>query len=99
MLAQKRTKSGRGVVSARRARANFDKLLQRVQDQRDSLVIRKRASPRAILLSIQGCVRLASPEPGILRIIGEGSIRNGTKSLTSREIDEQIAASRRMRMI
>ncbi len=85
------------VVSALRARANFGKLLQRVQDQRGSLVIEKRGSPRAILLSIQDYVRLAAPEPEILRIIGEGSVKNGTKKLTARQIDQEIRGARRQK--
>jgi hypothetical protein len=32
-------------------------------------------------------VRLAAPEPDVLRIIGEEAERNGTCTLTSREID------------
>ncbi len=40
------------VVSALRARANFGKLLRRVEDERRSLVIEKRGAPKAVLLSI-----------------------------------------------
>jgi prevent-host-death family protein len=97
MPALKRTKSGSVVVSALRARANFGQLLQRVQDQRGSLIIEKRGSPRAILLSVQDYVRLAAPEPEILRMIGEASNRNGTKNLTLHEIDQEIRKSRRQK--
>ena len=58
------------VVSALRARANFGKLLRRVEDERRSLVIEKRGTPRAVLLSILDYVRLATPEPDVLRVIG-----------------------------
>ena len=66
------------VVSALRARANFGKLLRRVEDERRSLVIEKRGTPRAVMLSIRDYVRLAAPEPGVLRVIGEESRRKGT---------------------
>jgi prevent-host-death family protein len=59
------------VVSALSARANFVRLLRRVEDERRSLVIEKRGTPKAVLLSIRDYVRLAAPEPEVLRVIGE----------------------------
>src|SRR5271154_1146876 len=82
------------VVSTLSARSNFGKLLRRVDDERRSLVIEKRGTPKAVLLSIRDYVRLAAPEPEILRVIGEESERNGTSRLTSRQIDRIIKASR-----
>jgi prevent-host-death family protein len=91
------TKNGRNVVSALHARSNFGKLLRRVSEERKSLVIEKRGTPQAVLLSIRDYVRLAAPEPEILRLIGEESVRKGTDKLTSRQIDREIAAARRAR--
>ena len=82
------------VVSALRARTNFGKLLQRIEDQRGSLVIEKRGVPRAILLSIRDYVRLAAPEPEVLTIIGEESKAKGMDALTSRQIESVIRATR-----
>ncbi len=82
------------VVSALRARANFGKLLSRVEDERGSLIIEKRGTPRAILLSIKDYVRLAAPEPEVLRVLGEESVRHGSERLTSRQIDQIIKAAR-----
>src|SRR5437879_3864190 len=82
------------VVSALRARANFGKLLCRVDDERRSLVIEKRGTPKAVLLSIRDYVKLAAPEPEVLRVIGEESERNRTSTLTSRQIDQLVKASR-----
>jgi len=83
------------VVSALRARTNFGKLLQRVENDRRSLVIEKRGVPRAILLSIRDYVRLAAPEPEVLTVIGEESKVKGTEVLTSEKIDNIIRAARR----
>jgi prevent-host-death family protein len=85
------------VVSALRARANFGKLLSRVEGEGRSLVIEKRGTPKAVLLSIRDYVRLAAPEPEVLRVVGEESQRNGTSSLTSRQIDKVIQLSRAQR--
>lgn len=85
------------VVSALRARAGFGRLLRRVEDERRSLVIEKRGTPKAVLLSIRDYVRLAAPEPDVLRILGEESRRKGTDKLTSQQIDAVIKAARAQR--
>jgi len=82
------------VVSAMRARASFGKLLRRIEDERHSLVIEKRGIPKAVLLGIRDYVRLAAPEPEVLRIIGEESQEKRTDKLTSRQIDRVIKAAR-----
>ena len=90
-------KNGTFVVSALQARANFGQLLQRLENEGQSLVIEKRGRPRAVLLSIGNYVKLAAPEPEILRIIGEESIRNGTSSFRRGQIDRIIRASRKQK--
>lgn len=85
------------VVSALRARSNFGNLLRRVEDERRSLVIEKRGTPRAVLLSIRDYVRLAAPEPEILKVIGEESEAKGTNKLSSPQIDKIIRAARTKR--
>ena len=82
------------VVSALTARTGFGKLLRRVEDQQRSLVIQKRGTPAAVLLSIRDYVRLAAPEPEVLRVIGEESKRKGTNKLSSRRIDQIIKTVR-----
>jgi prevent-host-death family protein len=85
------------VVSALRARTNFGNLLRRVEDERRSLVIEKRGSPRAVLLSVRDYVRLAAPEPEVLRILGEESEARGTDKLSSQQIDKIIVDTRAKR--
>ena len=81
-------------MSALRARANFGQLLRRIEDERRSFVIEKRGTAKAVLIGIRDCVRLAAPEPDVLRVIGEESQRKGTDKLTSRQIDRLIKAAR-----
>ena len=88
------SKNGTIVVSALAARTGFGELLRRVEGEHHSLVIEKRGTPRAVLLSIRDYVRLAAPEPEVLRILGEESRRKGTDQLTSRQIDQEIKAAR-----
>ena len=82
------------VVSALTVRTGFGKLLRRVEDERRSLVIEKRGMPKAVLLSLRDYVRLAAPEPEVLKVIGEESRKKGTDKLTSRQIDQAIKAAR-----
>jgi len=82
------------VVSALQARSNFGALLKRVDKERRSIVIEKRGTPRAVLLSIRDYVKLAAPEPEILRVIGENSKRRGTDKITMQQIDREIRAVR-----
>ena len=83
------------VVSALHLRANLGRFLRRVEDEGRSLVIEKRGSPRAVLLSIRDYVRLSVPEPEVLQIIGKESKRKGTHRLSSKQIDLIVKAVRR----
>jgi hypothetical protein len=56
-------------------------------------VIEQRGTSRTVLLNIRDYVRLAAPEPEVLRAIGEESQRKGTDRLTSRRIDQVIKSS------
>jgi prevent-host-death family protein len=87
-------KNGKHVVSALHVRSNFGKLLRRVTEEQESLVIEKRGRPQAVLLSLRDYVRMAAPEPEVLRLIGEESRRRGTDKLSSRQIDRVITAAR-----
>ena len=90
----KTNKMGNVVISALRARTNFGKLLRQVEEEHRSLVIEKRGTPRAVLLSIRHYVRLATPEPEVLKAIGEDSKRQGTDTLSTRQIDQLIKKAR-----
>jgi prevent-host-death family protein len=93
----KSREDGSIVVSALRARGSFGKLLRRVDEEKRSLVIEKRGTPKAALLGIRDYVRLAMPEPDVLRVLGAESERKGTNKLTSAQIDCIIKATRELR--
>lgn len=90
----KTAKKPGSVISALNARSNFGKLLNRLEKEPGSILIEKRGTPRAVLLSVRDYIRLAAPEPEILRIIGEESERRGTDKITNEEIDQVIRAAR-----
>jgi prevent-host-death family protein len=94
MTTSKAAKNGSIVVTALRARTHFGNLLRQVEEERCSLVIQKRGTPRAILLSIRDYIRLAAPEPEVLKVLGDESKQKGTDALTSRQIDRIIRKAR-----
>jgi prevent-host-death family protein len=87
-------KDGAIVVSLLSLRSNLGKILRRMDAERRSLVIEKRGTPTAVLLNIRDYVKLAAPEPEVLKIIGSEAKRNKTDALTSRQIDQVIKAAR-----
>lgn len=84
------------VVSALSARSNFGKLLRRLDVERRSLVIEKRGTPTAVLMHLRDYVKLAAPEPEVLKIIGREAKQNRTSQMTSRQIDQVIKSSRHL---
>jgi prevent-host-death family protein len=82
------------VVSVLQLRSNLGRILRRVDSERRSLIIEKRGAPAAVLLSLRDYVRLAAPEPEVLRAIGQEAKRNRTSALTARQIDQVIRAAR-----
>ncbi len=88
------SKNGAIIVSALSLRTNLGKILRRMDVERRSLVIEKRGTPTAVLLNIRDYVKLAAPEPEILKVIGDKAKRNKTNGLTARQIDQVITAAR-----
>jgi Antitoxin Phd_YefM, type II toxin-antitoxin system len=87
-------KDGAIVVSAMSLRTNLGKILRRMEAERRSLVIKKGSTPTAVLLNIRDYIKLAAPEPEVLKIIGVEAKCNKTEALTSRQIDKVIKAAR-----
>jgi len=94
---KKTYKPASNVISVLTARNRFGRILDEVDKQRRSFVIEKRGRPKAILLGIRDYIRLAAPEPEILKSLGEASIRRGTGKLTTRQIDRVIKEARASR--
>jgi hypothetical protein len=88
------SRDGAIIVSVLSLRTNLGKILRRLDVERRSLVIEKRGTPTAVLLNIRDYVKLAAPEPEVLKIIGEEAKRNKTTTLTSRQIDQVIKTAR-----
>ena len=95
MLTKRKPLPLSNVVPALVARTQFGRILQQVERERRSFVVEKRGSPKAIILSVADYIKLAAPEPEILRIVGEESKRKGTDRLSMRQIDSAIREARK----
>jgi hypothetical protein len=94
-----RTKKG---ISSRtkkidRVSSGAENILRRVRRKRGGSVIWQGGKPKAVILSIEDYLRLAAPEPEVLRLIRKESVKHGTDRLSMAEIDEVIAEVRRER--
>jgi len=89
--------SGAIVISALELRTQLGKVLRRIETEQRSLVIEKRGTAAAVLLNIRDYVKLAAPEPEVLRAIAQDAQRRKTSGLTSRQIDRIIRAARASR--
>jgi prevent-host-death family protein len=85
------------LVPALNLRTNLGKTLRRIELEQRSLVIEKRGTPAAVLLNIRDYVKLAAPEPEVLKIIGAEARRNRTSALPSSRIDRVTAKARAAR--
>ncbi len=77
-------------ISAIQARSHFGKILDQASSQPRPVVVHKHGVPKAVILGIQEYIRLAAPEPPILRVIGERSVQRGTDKLSAKDIDAVI---------
>jgi len=67
---------------------------QVVEDESRSLVIEKRGTPKAVLLSIRDYVKLAAPEPEVLRVLGEESKRKGGPCSVREDVSTRLLHQR-----
>jgi prevent-host-death family protein len=95
MASPEASKRTTNVVSVLRLRSSFGQLLRNVEDGRQSIVIEKRGRPKAVLIGIRQYVKLAAPEPAVLRLIGAAANKEGTDKLTARKIDQIVKTTRR----
>jgi prevent-host-death family protein len=89
--------NGAIVISALELRTNLGKVLRRIETEQRSLVVERRGRPAAILLNIRDYVKLAAPEPDVLRAIDRDARQNHTSRLTSSQIDRVIRSARAKR--
>jgi len=91
------SKSMTNVVSALTARTQFGQIMSRASKNNERFVVDRRGQPSVIIMSIKDYIDSFAPTPDWLRQIGAEAKRKGLNKLTMRQIDAEIAATRKER--
>ncbi len=83
------------VFSALTARTQFGQILKRASEKDERIVVDRRGKPSVIIMSVRDYIRNVAPGPAAYRAIRQEANRNGSSSLSMREIDREIASHRR----
>lgn len=90
-----KNKRTRNVVSALTARTQLGQILKRASEEDERFVVDRRGKPSVIIMGVRDYLRNIAPTPAAYRAIRQEAQKNGTSSLSMREIDREIAATRR----
>ncbi|MGA3332562.1 MAG: type II toxin-antitoxin system Phd/YefM family antitoxin [Terracidiphilus sp.] len=85
------------IVSALTARTQLGQILKRVKGRRERFLIGRRGQPQAVILGIDDFMQTFAPAPDWLEKSWRAAERNGTASLSMRQIDAEIARVRSAR--
>jgi prevent-host-death family protein len=94
MAAATSKKTSSTIISALSLRPQFGSILRRLDTERRTLIIEKRGTPTAVLMDIRDYVKLAAPEPEVLKLIGEEAARKGKNRISQKDIDQLIKETR-----
>ncbi len=85
------------VVSALTARTQFGQIMRRASQKNERFLVDRRGQPAVIIMSIKDYIDTIAPSPDWLKDIGGEAKRKGLNKISMRQIDAEIAASRRER--
>jgi prevent-host-death family protein len=85
------------VVSALTARTQFGQIMRRASQKNERFLVDRRGQPAVIIMSIKDYIDTMAPTPDWLKEIGDEAKRKGLNKITMRQIDADIAATRRQR--
>jgi prevent-host-death family protein len=84
-------------ISARTARAQFGQIMRRAVENHERFLVERNGKPMVMILSVTDYVRTVAPPPDWLESSWDRAKGNGFGNMNSKEIDAEIAASRRER--
>ena len=90
-----KNKRTQNVVSALTARTQFGQILKRAAEQDERFVVDRRGKPSVIIMSVRDYIRNIAPTPTAYQAIRQEAKKNGSSSLSMREVNREIAAYRR----
>ena len=84
-------------ISALTARTQLGQIMNRAVENHDRFLVERNGEPAVMILSVSDYVKTFAPPPGWLEKSWESAKRQGLDKLTIKEIDAEIATSRRER--
>jgi prevent-host-death family protein len=84
-------------VSALTARTQLGQIMNRAVANNDRFLVERNGEPAVLILSVSDYVKTFAPPPNWLEGSWDNAKRRGLDKLTMKEIDAEIAASRRER--
>src|SRR5437762_13054574 len=82
-------------ISALTARTQLGQIMNRAVENNDRFLVERNGEPAVLILSVADYVRTLAPPPDWLEKSWDSAKRQGLDKLTLKEIDTEIAASRR----
>ncbi|HEY3456668.1 MAG TPA: type II toxin-antitoxin system Phd/YefM family antitoxin [Bryobacteraceae bacterium] len=83
------------IVSELTARTQLGQIIRRSTQKQERFVVDRRGEPAVVIMSVKDYVNTIAPAPQWLADVQAASKRRGTNRLTMRQIDAEIAATRR----
>ncbi len=84
-------------ISALTARTQLGQIMNRAVANNDRFLVERNGEPAVLILSVTDSVKTFAPPPDWLEKSRDSAKRQGLDKLTIKDIDAEIAASRRQR--
>jgi prevent-host-death family protein len=84
-------------ISALTARTQLGQIMNRAVANNDRFLVERNGEPAVLILSVTDYVKTFAPPPDWLEKSWDSAKRQGLDKLTTKDIDAEIAASRRQR--
>lgn len=84
-------------ISALTARTQLGQIMNRAVENNDRFLVERNGEPAVLILSVTDYVKTFAPPPDWLEKSWDSAKRHGLDKLTTKEIDAEIAATRRDR--
>jgi prevent-host-death family protein len=84
-------------ISALTARTQLGQLMNRAVESNDRFLVERNGEPAVLILSVTDYVKTFAPSPDWLEKSWDSAKRHGLDKLSTKEIDVEIAGSRRDR--
>ena len=67
--------------------------------KQERFVVDKRGEPKVIIMGVRDFLKTIAPEPAVLAAIRAESVKNKTSKISRKQIDVEIAAYRKERLL